>query len=106
MHIHIDPPEQRLTCTTLPQPPLSDLSHNRIASTAGLYGRLTQLRTLILAGNCITDVDGLVGLPALVDLEVSGCRISSAQRLRGLSLNPSLRILRLQGRSVGVSMCP
>lgn len=80
----------------LPTPP-SDLSHNQIASTTGLDGRLIRLQSLNLAHNQITNVEGVVGLPALQVLDVSSNQIPSTQRLRGLSLNTSLRVLRIEG---------
>ena len=74
----------------------TDLSHNQITSTSGLDGSLVQLQTLNLAHNQLTEVGGLV-LPALVELDLSGNRIPTTQRLRGLSLNTRLRVLRLEG---------
>lgn len=62
-----------------------------------------QLQVLNLAHKQLTEVGGLVGLPALVELDLSGNRIPRTQRLRGLSLNTRLRVLRLEGTSFPVS---
>jgi Leucine-rich repeat (LRR) protein len=65
---------------------------------------LAQLQTLSLAHNRLTGVEGLVGLRALVELDLAGNHIGSAQCLRGLSLNTRLRVLRLEGMCI-IAVC-
>lgn len=77
-----------------------NLSNNRIRHLPDLHTKLGNVKTLLLAQNRLTSLDGLAKLYGLVTLDVCSNRISELETIRPVASLPCLEELTLTGNPV------
>jgi hypothetical protein len=74
-----------------------DLSYNQIKSMRGADGMLGNVKVLVLTGNLLTNVDGLVKLYGLETLHLDGNKINDVSSVAGIGNLPNLMNISLKG---------